>query len=781
MYRIGLLIIGLLAASVPGLVRDEAAPREEHAKEDPLVEVAQALDQGRHWYAVRLLQDLDGEQRHSPDALLLAAKADAGRGAWPSVGRRLESATWLDSIGSGNGRVLLSRAWLETGRLAQAAEGYRNYLQYVADSVDRARAEVGLARALAGLGEPIASAAAYVRASDLAPDIAPWLSLRAAENLALDGDTSAVQQLLNRSADHPHRQLQARVTAYAQAGNADAAANLLIEGARAARTKSRSADLRAGAARIFLERGDTAQARQTLRQAVSVQPSAALEAARLLSGLPDLTVDEHRLLGRAFERSGAPLEAVGHYRAYMAGQPLSELERQRLQLTIGGLLFSGGSYFVAVDELERLIASRPPASLGAQAEYLAARATYRRGWRREGRERLQAVADRYPGTASALRALSLLGDLYESADKVDDARAIYEKITREYAGSRTAPRLRYRLGILAFLERDYDSAQRHFDRLRSSSRWTDWKIRATYWAARTRAARERPQDLAEADRLYRVVHSRDPYGYYGLLAAERAAIDPWERLEPGPEPAPIDPDIEIRLRLIGALQESGLYEEADFLLAQIADLRPRRPEELLGLSYALAEHGFGREAVVMGWRAHSRARGLWSASLLRAVYPLAYEEIILAESETRGVDPYLVAAIARQESAFSADAVSRAGARGLLQLMPETGKWWAGRLAIRDYGPDLLFHPETNIHLGTAYYADLARRYGDIQLSLIAYNAGPTRARRWREREEYRIDAELFAERIPFSETRDYVRNVQSHYRIYRHLYGETAEVQPVD
>jgi len=785
MYRIGLLIIGLLAASVPGFVRDDASVREEHAKGDskgdPLVEVAQALDQGRHWYAVRLLQDLDGEQRHSPDALLLAAKADAGRGAWPSVGRSLESAAWLDSIGSGAGRFLLSRAWLETGRLEQAAEGYRTYLEYVVDSAGRARAEVGLARALSGLGQPAAAAAAYARASDLAPDIAPWLSLRAAENLALEGDTTAVQKLLNRSADHPHRQLQARVTAYAQAGDTETAANLLIEGARAPSTKSRSADLRAGAARIFLEQGDTTQARQTLRQAVNVQPSAALDAAQLFSGLPDLTVEEHRLLGRAFERSGAPIEAVRHYRAYMAGQPLSELERQRLQLTIGELLFRGGSYFVAVDELEQLIASQPPASLRAQAEYLAARATYRRGWRREGRQRLQEVADRYPGTASALRALSLLGDLYESADNVDDARAIYEKITREYAGSRTAPRLRYRLGILAFLERDYDTAQRHFDRLRSSSRWTDWKIRATYWAARTRAARERPQDQAEADRLYRVVHSRDPYGYYGLLAAERAGIDPWESLEPGPEPAPIDPDIEDRLTLIGALRESGLYEEADYLLEQIADLRPRRPEELLGLSYALAEHGFGREAVVMGWRAHSRVRGLWSANLLRAVYPLAYEEIILAESETRGVDPYLVAAIARQESAFSADAVSRAGARGLLQLMPETGKWWAGRLAIRDYRPDLLFHPETNIHLGTAYYADLARRYGDIQLSLIAYNAGPTRARRWREREEYSVDAELFAERIPFSETRDYVRNVQSHYRIYRHLYGEAPEVQPVD
>ncbi len=781
MYRLGFLIIGLLAASLPGFVGDGEALHEERKKEDPLVEAAQALDQGRHWYAARLLRDLDGAQRQSPDALLLAAKADAGRGAWPSVGRRLESAAWLDSIGSGAGRLLLARARLETDRFEQAAKGYRTYLEYVPDGAERAQAQVGLARALAGLGEPGGAAAAYIRAADLAPGIAPWLSLRAAENLALTGDTTAVLQLLSRSADHAHRRLQASVIAYARAGATERAADLLIEAADAPSTRSRSADLRAAAARIFLERGDTTRARQTLRRALSVQPSAALEAAQLLAETPDLTVEDHRLLARAFERSGAPLEAVRHHREYMARESLSETERQRLGLKIGELLFIGGAYFSAVDELEQLIASQPPALLQAQAEYLAARATYRRGWRREGRERLKAVADRYPGTAWALRALSLLGDLYEGADRVDDARAIYETITEQYAGSSAATRLRYRLGILAFLDGDYDTAQRHFDRLRSSSRWTDWKLRATYWAARTRAARERPQDLAEADRLFRVVHQRDPYGYYGFLAAERADIDPWERLEPGPEPAPLDPDVEERLALIGVLRQAGLYEEADYLLEQIAALRPRRPEELLSLSFALAEHGFGREAVIMGWRAHSRVRGIWSASVLRAVYPLAYKEIILAESTTRGVDAYLVAAIARQESAFSADAVSRAGARGLLQLMPETGKWWAGRLEIRDYRPDLLFHAETNIHLGTAYYADLARRYGDIQLSLIAYNAGPTRARRWRERAAYSIDAELFAERIPFSETRDYVRNVQSHYRIYSHLYGGSGEVQPVD
>ena len=101
---------------------------------------------------------------------------------------------------------------------------------------------------------------------------------------------------------------------------------------------------------------------------------------------------------------------------------------------------------------------------------------------------------------------------------------------------------------------------------------------------------------------------------------------------------------------------------------------------------------------------------------------------------------------------------------------------------MRDYSDDVLFHPEINVHLGTAYFADLQRRYRELQISLVAYNAGPTRARRWRQRPEYRIDSELFAESIPFSETRNYVQSEQTWFRIYRHLYSEDLEgAQPAE
>jgi soluble lytic murein transglycosylase len=511
-----------------------------------------------------------------------------------------------------------------------------------------------------------------------------------------------------------------------------------------------------------------------------VQPSRSRAAAELLAQLPDATASDHKALGLAFEKSRAYALAADHYREYLALEDIPDSDRLDLELKIGELLYRGGSYYAAVQQLDQIIASDPAPHLKARAEYMAARATYRRGWRRDGRERLREIADRYPGTSSAINSLSLLGDLYESAGNVAAAHEIYIEISEQYPGSRVTPGVRYRLGIVSFLDGDYTEARKYFDRLRQASRWNEMRIKATYWAARARLSEGTPERTAEAEGLFRSVQAHDPFGYYGFLAAERIDIDPWDRLSAGPKPTPIQPETRERFALIALLQQAGLDEEAATVLETIVDAKLRRPEEMLGLSEALAEHGFGQEAVRLGWRAHARLRGVWTESVLRAVYPLAFTEIINAEASSRELDPFLVAAIARQESAFDAGVTSRAGARGLMQLMPATGRWWAGRLGIRDFSIDLLFHPETNVHLGTAYFADLQRRYGELQISLVAYNAGPTRARRWRQRPEY-ADPELFAERIPLSETRSYVRSVQSHYRIYRHIYGDLRLAQPAD
>jgi soluble lytic murein transglycosylase len=166
-----------------------------------------------------------------------------------------------------------------------------------------------------------------------------------------------------------------------------------------------------------------------------------------------------------------------------------------------------------------------------------------------------------------------------------------------------------------------------------------------------------------------------------------------------------------------------------------------------------------------------RQEGAWNEALLRLVYPFPYRATIEREARRNGLDPFLVAGLIRQESGFHPAARSPAGALGLMQIMPATGTSLARELGIGSFRPARLTEPELNIRMGTRYLATMLARYdGRVGDALAAYNAGPTRMARWRAFPEH-ADPELFAERLPFTETRDYVRIVQTNAAIYRALY----------
>jgi soluble lytic murein transglycosylase len=158
------------------------------------------------------------------------------------------------------------------------------------------------------------------------------------------------------------------------------------------------------------------------------------------------------------------------------------------------------------------------------------------------------------------------------------------------------------------------------------------------------------------------------------------------------------------------------------------------------------------------------------AHTYRLLYPLAYEDLVRAEAQARRVDHALVAALIRQESSFEPRAISRAGAAGLMQIMPEVGRKLAASHGFTAWRDPFLRQPEVNVQLGTAHLANLLRQYRDVTHALAAYNAGSGRVARWlTKRGAY--DPEVFVERIPFTETRDYVRIVERNRALYRALY----------
>jgi len=296
------------------------------------------------------------------------------------------------------------------------------------------------------------------------------------------------------------------------------------------------------------------------------------------------------------------------------------------------------------------------------------------------------------------------------------------------------------------------------------------RVTATYWRARIAEAAGR---AAEARASYGVIADTFGNHYYGALAAKRLG-----RSAPVP-PATLKPVTYTRslggagrwLAAARAFASVGLWDEAAPCYRTAARASgPNAPaigleaaskaREAAALSDAI---GIAQDAA--GDRDRARAQDL-PLGLWRLLYPAPFADDLVRAARAYGLDPNLVAAVALQESAFNPLAVSSAGARGLLQVMPEIGTEVARSAGIARFVPADLFEPATNLKLGCAHLADYRRRFGSLPRALAAYNGGPARVERWSEAHG-KDDDERFVERIPIPETRLYVKRVLTGARWY--------------
>lgn len=166
---------------------------------------------------------------------------------------------------------------------------------------------------------------------------------------------------------------------------------------------------------------------------------------------------------------------------------------------------------------------------------------------------------------------------------------------------------------------------------------------------------------------------------------------------------------------------------------------------------------------------------LYSGDIGRYFFPIPYRQAIFREAGVEGLDGFLVAAIVKTESNFNPGAVSVKGARGLMQVMPETGKWVAGKRGMQGFDPDLLFNPEYNLKIGAWYVTDLYREYGgETILMLAAYNAGRGNVNKWLEQNRWTGERGSI-DRIPFPETRQFIRKVLFYQQVYKFLYTDSG------
>jgi soluble lytic murein transglycosylase len=221
-------------------------------------------------------------------------------------------------------------------------------------------------------------------------------------------------------------------------------------------------------------------------------------------------------------------------------------------------------------------------------------------------------------------------------------------------------------------------------------------------------------------------------------------------------------------RLLGA----GSKTEALRQWRRIRRTRPPIPEEALAAAEAAAGHGWPTDSIhwlLAGFPELGTVNmNLAPENVVRAYLPLRFREAVVAAARETGLDPWLIAGVARQESGFAAHAVSSQGAIGVLQLLPSTARLHAQALGLGSQ-PDLR-DPETNLRLGARELSVLMRRFGAVEPALAAYNGGLARVRGWWKRWP---DRNRFTEEIPVPETYNYVRRVMFLSEGYRLVYEE--------
>jgi soluble lytic murein transglycosylase len=384
--------------------------------------------------------------------------------------------------------------------------------------------------------------------------------------------------------------------------------------------------------------------------------------------------------------------------------------------------------------------------------------------------------------AEAAEAMAMHARVLDEGARDAEAAALYRHIAKRFRNREVAALAFWRLGWLAWLRGDVRAAAAEWKHVTELPGGRALRVPALYWRAR---ALDAAKAESPAEALYAKVVSEAPRGYYGLLAAQRlsgagapAALprgatptlpaNPAEAFAADPGFARVD-----LLRRIGLI-EYAWEELEDVVQSSVGD-----PVRLYGASSAYVRD----ERYHLALRIVRRHFGALTASgdptLPRAfwevIYPFGWRNEVMEAAGRVGLDPFLVAGIVREESSYYPRAVSRAGARGLMQLMPATARPMADVRGLPFDGGGLLDDPRANLEMGCAFMAGLMREFPDPRLAIAAYNAGPRRVRDWWKARRT-SDLEAFVEQIPYDETRAYVKRVMLSWSEYRRLYAGTSE-----
>jgi soluble lytic murein transglycosylase len=406
------------------------------------------------------------------------------------------------------------------------------------------------------------------------------------------------------------------------------------------------------------------------------------------------------------------------------------------------------------------------------------------------RARAAELLERYPKSPWSEEILFSLAVRHDDEDEREQALGYYRRMLAEFPAGKHVLDAKWRVLWEDFRSGRYADAGFGWEEAARERPGSAESSKFLYWAGRSYQEAGR---FDRAEPLYRQVLLGYQNTYYGRRALEhlseiqdqRSSLAAIEAARSGidlSEALSVD-RVSLQTR-IAQLYAAGLEKEA---LREAESAVQGKRDDAAFLSMAAWIHADRRRnldafrTIREAFPFHVSATGdLLPRPIWELFYPLGYWEPIERYSTERGLNPYLVAALIRQESTFNPGVRSHAGARGLMQILPSTGRLLARQERLR-YDASDLYDPEINIRYGTRYLKDVLGSFGGrVDYALASYNAGPHRVQRWTGM-DLTIPSEIFIEEIPFDETRDYVKLVLRNEMLYRRLYGGAEATAPAE
>ncbi len=468
---------------------------------------------------------------------------------------------------------------------------------------------------------------------------------------------------------------------------------------------------------------------------------------------------------------------------------LSGPEREQARVGIGAAEYLAGDVAAAYSHLRALELSDAEAE--AERLYYVAECARKLNDEDQMMEAVKKLAAKHSGSMWRYKALTTAANRFLVTNQPDKYVPLYKAVYETFPDQPTAASSHWRVAWTAYIRRRREARELLREHLQRYPGHPSASA-ALYYLGRLA---ESDADYAAARSFYGTLTAQFPNYYYGILARARLSQPPIAAAAPSEKVAAF-------LRPIGfPLRKPAVAGQPD----AVTTLRIARARQLVSAGLpdlAQAELRFGArdshepcllamELARTGRTPHERLHNIKSAApdylsltledappaFWQLLFPLPFEQDLVRSAKQQNLDPYMVAALIRQESEFDPQALSAKQAYGLTQVQPATGRALARRAGVKHFSNRALFQPAVNLKLGACYLRALLDEWGGKwEQTLASYNAGKSHVNDWLTWNQYQEPAE-FVESIPFTETREYVEAVLRNAALYRQLYANKASV----